>query len=58
MALDMLKADSKLNKEFREKQKSDKDFAASEWAQLIYLYQRSPYYEKEHMRYPVFRSLD
>ena len=58
MAAEMLRNDPALNDEFRFKQKEDKAFSENMWAQLIYLYRRSPYYEKEHNRYPVFKSLD
>jgi len=58
LALNLLNNDPELNKDFREKQADDKDFSSSMWEQLLYIYRRSPYYEKEHMRYPVFRSLD
>ena len=38
-----------------EKRKSDSSFAKNASAQLNFVYQQSPYYEKEHLRYPVFR---
>jgi hypothetical protein len=38
-----------------EKKSTDAKFAASVEAQLEFVYRLSPYYEPEHMRYPVFR---
>ena len=58
LALELLKNDPDLEKRFRKKQKEDVEFADDLWAQLIYIYRASPYYEKEHLRYPVYRSLD
>jgi hypothetical protein len=40
--------------ELEERKKVDKQLASAS-AQLEFVYKRSPYYEKEHMRYPVFR---
>ena len=54
-AKEILEKDPSLKKEFEEKKKSDKDFEASHWGQLIYIYQHSEYYEKSHNRYPVMR---
>lgn len=34
--------------------KKDPEFAENAWAQLYFIYQRSPWYEKTHNRYPVF----
>jgi hypothetical protein len=54
----MLANDALLKEEFELKRKGDKEFASNSYAQLSFLYQRSPYFEKSFMRYPVFRSLD
>jgi hypothetical protein len=54
----MLANDALLKEEFELKRKGDKKFASNSYAQLSFLYQRSPYFEKSFMRYPVFRSLD
>ncbi len=40
--------------ELEEQKKIDKKLASAS-AQLEFVYKRSPYYEKEHLRYPVFR---
>jgi hypothetical protein len=51
----MLKEDEKLKEEFEAKKAEDEAFAKNWWAQLSFIYQRSPYYEKSHNRYPVGR---
>ena len=56
-AVKMLKEDLVLNDEFQEKVKSDPNFAESQWEQLFFIYQKSPYYEKTHNRYPVARLI-
>ncbi|MDB4344383.1 M14 family zinc carboxypeptidase [bacterium] len=56
-AVRLLKEDSKLKVEFQNKMKSDENFAMSQWDQLYFIYQRSPYYEKTHNRYPVARLI-
>ncbi len=54
-ALEMLKQDEQLQKDFVLRKQTDKNFAANSWAQLNWLYERSPYFEKSFMRYPVYR---
>ena len=54
----MLANDALLREEFETKRRNDKEFASNSYAQLNFLYQRSPYFEKSFMRYPVYRSLD
>jgi len=56
-AIKLLNDDSKLKVEFQNKMKSDENFAKSQWEQLFFIYQRSPYYEKTHNRYPVARLI-
>lgn len=43
-----------LQKAYDEKKRMDSDFASSEWQQLYYLYQNSPYFEPSYMMLPVF----
>jgi hypothetical protein len=50
-----LTSDSELKNEFEQKKKTDPDFAKNPEAQLYFIYQRSPYYEKSFKRYPVAR---
>lgn len=56
-ALEMLSSNPELKAEFEKKRESDKDFALNSYAQLSFLYQRSPYFEKSFMRYPIYRSV-
>jgi hypothetical protein len=54
-AVDILNKDPLLKTTFEKKKIEDKIFSADHWAQLLYIYQHSPYYEKTHNRYPVYR---
>jgi len=44
-----------LKAELEKRKAADPDFAKSGRAQLDFIYKRTPHYEKEHLRYPVFR---
>lgn len=55
LVADLLEKDRELKKKFEEKKKNDAEFAGSGAAQLDYIYHHSPYYEKSHLRYPVYR---
>jgi predicted deacylase len=44
-----------IKKAFEQKLTSDKDFANNPSVQLRYLYTKSPYYEKAHLRLPIFK---
>ncbi len=55
LALEILRQNPQLEIAFRRKQKEDEQFSANRYMQLDWIYQRSKYYEKEHMMYPVFR---
>jgi len=57
-AAEMLKNDSQLAAEFDTKKASDSAFAASSFAQLYFLYKRSPNYERTVNRYPVAKTYD
>jgi hypothetical protein len=46
-----------LRDKLEEKKKTDSAFARNAQAQLDFVYKNSPYYEPEHLRYPVFRLL-
>lgn len=55
-AAELLKNNPSLNKEFKEKQTTDLEFAKDEWSQLLWIYQRSPYFEEETFnRLPIFK---
>lgn len=55
MAAEMLAKDPTLKKAFNEALK-DEAFAADPAARLRWFYERSPYYDAEYLKYPVYRS--
>ncbi|MBD3636880.1 MAG: hypothetical protein HUJ25_06005 [Crocinitomicaceae bacterium] len=57
-AIEILKENEELRKEFMEKKESDEEFANSSWAQLYFIYKRSDNYERTHNLYPVCRYMD
>lgn len=54
-AAEILESNPALKKRFTEKKQADKYFAEDSWAQWLYVYRNSPYYELTHNRYPVYR---
>lgn len=55
-AAELLKNNPSLSKEFKEKQVADPEFAKDDWAQLLWIYQHSPYFEEETFnRLPIFK---
>lgn len=58
IAEEVLANDAQLRQDFQTLREEDPDFAQNMWAQLIYVYRHSDYYEEEHKRYPVYRSID
>ncbi len=57
-AQQLLDSEPELRKEFNKKKKEEPDFSNNWYAQLDYIYKRSPYYESAHLRYPVYRLVD
>lgn len=55
LADSLLKTDQALRDAFYAKQQSDTVFAKDAFAQLYFIYQRSPYFEKTNRKYPVMR---
>ncbi|MGW9685597.1 M14 family metallopeptidase [Flagellimonas sp. 2504JD1-5] len=55
VALDLLKKDSTLRGNFLLKKELDENFAQDWYAQLDWIYQRSPFREASYLRYPVYR---
>jgi hypothetical protein len=55
LAKEILDKDPKLKAEFEAKKKSDNNFAENGAWQLDWVYKHSPYYEKAHLQYPVYR---
>ena len=45
----------KIKAELEQKKQNDKAFAENGAAQLDWVYRQTPYYEKAHLQYPVYR---
>ena len=54
-AEEILRNDEVLRLRFEEKKAQDEEFARNNRKQLQFIYTHSPYYEKSHQRYPVYR---
>lgn len=52
-----LKEHPELREKLDEKKRTDSVFSRSARAQLDFVYKNSPYYEPEHLRYPVYRVM-
>lgn len=50
----LLNTQPELKQAYEAKKLSDSEFAQSEWQQLYFLYQNSPYFEPSYMMLPVF----
>jgi hypothetical protein len=57
LAAELLQKDPALKRKLEEKKQGDKAFAENAGAQLDFVYRNSIYWEKEYMRYPVYRVL-
>ncbi len=55
LAASLLKTDTALMQLLQNKINTDAAFANNGGAQLEFVYQHSPYFEKSYMRYPIFR---
>ena len=55
LAAEYLKKDTSLQVTLAEKKKESPEFAKDAHQILEFIYKRSPYYEKVHLRYPVYR---
>lgn len=55
VAAEWMKTHPEVKQALDAKKKTDSAFAANASAQLEFVYQQSPYYEPEHLRYPVYR---
>lgn len=58
LANEYLNENPQLRVTLEEKKKIDKKFAENPEAQLDWVYKNSPYYEKAHLMYPVYRVVD
>jgi len=54
-AIQFLKENPEVEAEFENKKSTDASFAANSWAQLYFIYKKSPYYEKTVNRFLVYR---
>jgi hypothetical protein len=55
LAKEFLDKNPKIKAELELKKQNDKAFAENGAAQLDWVYRQSPYYEKAHLQYPVYR---
>ncbi|MDT7832842.1 M14 family metallopeptidase [Flavobacteriaceae bacterium S356] len=55
IAEQFLKENPEVKKELEDKMKADEDFAKNPRAQLYFIYQKSPHYEKAHLMLPIFK---
>ena len=58
IAAELLKNNADLRSRFEEKRANDSNFANNGWAQLDWIFKHSKYYEKAHLRYPIYRLVD
>ena len=58
LAVELLAENPDLKAALEEKKKKDVDFAKNGYAQLRFIYERSPYFEATYRRYPVVRILE
>lgn len=57
IAADYLKSHPEVKQKLEERVARDTAFAKSGSAQLNFVYQQSPYYEPDHLKYPVYRVI-
>jgi hypothetical protein len=58
LAHEYLNKNPQLRATLEDKKKSDKKFAENPEAQLDWVYKNSLYYEKAHLKYPIYRIVD
>jgi hypothetical protein len=58
IAAELLEKDPQLKQALEVARKADPDLAADAWAQLLFIYQRSPYFERSYREYPVMRLME
>ena len=58
IALEFLNNNPSVKKEFEEKKSKDRNFRNNWYAQLDWIYKKSPNYEEAHLNYPIFRVLN
>lgn len=55
IATDLLARDAALRSALEERRRGDPAFASDAWAQLLFIFDRSPWAEQGYLRYPVMR---
>ncbi|HLU80744.1 MAG TPA: M14 family metallopeptidase [Flavobacteriaceae bacterium] len=55
VAAQFLKENPEIEEQFLRKKSLDDDFSKNWYAQLSWIYQKTPHYEKEHLRYPIYK---
>ncbi len=55
IAEEILKENPTIKDAFENKMKNDQDFANNSYAQLNFIYQQSPHYEKAHLKLPIYK---
>lgn len=56
-AVELVRKDPALKAALETQRSKDPDFAKNAWAQLYFVFQRSPYFESSFRRYPVLRVI-
>ena len=56
-AVSFLEAHPEIKKEFKRKKANEPAFNTDAYAQLLWIYKRTPLYEKAHLQYPIHRIL-
>ena len=54
-AIRILAKDTVLAEEFRSQKEAEEELSQNWYAQLEWIFKKSPYYEKAHLQYPVYR---
>jgi hypothetical protein len=54
-AEEFLNKNPEVKKELDEKKRTDPAFADNAWAQLNFIYEKTPYFEQSYLRVPVYR---
>ena len=57
IAIDILKENKELKKEFKHKKRKDEEFSNSSWEQLYFIYSKSKYFEPSLNVLPVFEGM-
>lgn len=57
LAAEFLKSNPEVRKELEQKKLNDSEFAKNGYAQLNFVYEKSPHYEPTHMQYPIGRVM-